>query len=178
MRNRAANIASIDVGSASSTHGLLWGMYPSGLWCQDEWVYNGKEDGQLHELEQINRMLSHWGDISIAGYIVDPAANSFQLMLEEMQTQPVIHAINDKYPGIQLTRTMMNRKQFFIDDCPVLTEQLYNYEWDEKASERGEDKTAPSADHGPDAMRYFCYTYSAWMNAQSRGGVFIGGRNG
>jgi hypothetical protein len=32
------------------------------------------------------------------------------------------------------------------------------YAWDEKAAKRGEEKPVKQLDHGPDALRYYCYT--------------------
>ena len=180
LPNEAAGayMVPIDVGSATSTHAILVGKFPSGLWAVDEWVHNGKEDGQLSDYKQVTDMLDRWHDISIAGYIIDPAANSFQLQLQEQQTQPVIHAINDVIPGIEITRTMLARGMFNISpNCPILLQQVGNYVWDENASERGEDKPVKNDDHGPDAMRYFNYTYTLYAGQES-GGVFIGGRYG
>ena len=44
------------------------------------------------------------------------------------------------------------------DQCPNTIKEFGSYIWDQKASERGEDKPVKQHDHAMDALRYFCYT--------------------
>ena len=47
-----------------------------------------------------------------------------------------------------------------LDSIPEDAECSFyaSYIWDQKASERGEDKPVKQHDHAMDALRYFCYT--------------------
>ena len=44
------------------------------------------------------------------------------------------------------------------ENCKGLLGEMRSYVWDDKAAERGEEKPVKQKDHGPDALRYYCYT--------------------
>ena len=45
----------------------------------------------------------------------------------------------------------------FAPNLKNVFKELSSYVWDEKASNRGEDKVVKEHDHAMDAMRYFVY---------------------
>lgn len=55
--------------------------------------------------------------------------------------------------------SLLNQGKIAISDqCPNTIKEFGSYIWDQKASERGEDKPVKQHDHAMDAFRYFCYT--------------------
>ncbi len=61
--------------------------------------------------------------------------------------------------GIRVTATLFARKNLMINkSCAGLRSELQSYVWDDKATERGEEKPVKQLDHGPDALRYYCFT--------------------
>lgn len=87
--------------------------------------------------------------------LVDPSAASF---IAELKSRGifVIGANNDVLDGIRKTSTLMRRRQIQIHRrCEGLQNELGAYRWDEKASQRGEEKPVKEQDHGPDALRYY-----------------------
>ena len=71
----------------------------------------------------------------------------------------VTPALNDVLLGMEKTgQWMADGTVNIAKACGFLVHELGNYVWDEKASERGEDKPVKKDDHGCDAFRYFCFT--------------------
>ena len=68
-------------------------------------------------------------------------------------------AKNDVLDGIRFVASLLNQGKIAISDqCPNTIKEFGSYIWDQKASERGEDKPVKQHDHAMDALRYFCYT--------------------
>lgn len=94
--------------------------------------------------------------------LVDPSAASF---IAELKSRGifVISAKNDVLDGIRKTSTLMSRRQIQIHHrCEGLRNELGEYRWDEKASQRGEEKPVKEQDHGPDALRYYINSLPDW----------------
>ena len=90
--------------------------------------------------------------------VVDPSAASF---IQELRSRGwvVKAADNEVVDGIRATSTLMAQKKIKINrNCKGLTKELQSYVWDDKASERGEEKPVKQLDHGPDALRYYVRT--------------------
>lgn len=90
--------------------------------------------------------------------VVDPSAASF---IQELRSRGwvVKAADNEVVDGIRDTSTLMAQKKIKINrNCKGLTKELQSYVWDDKASERGEEKPVKQLDHGPDALRYYVRT--------------------
>ena len=62
--------------------------------------------------------------------------------------------------GIRVVGSLLGRRGIRInrDNCKGLIGEMRSYVWDDKAAERGEEKPVKQKDHGPDALRYYCYT--------------------
>ena len=90
--------------------------------------------------------------------VVDPSAASF---ITELRGRGfyVKAAENEVLDGIRVTATLFARKNLMINkSCAGLRSELQSYVWDDKATERGEEKPVKQLDHGPDALRYYCFT--------------------
>ena len=90
--------------------------------------------------------------------VVDPSAASF---ITELRGRGfyVKAADNEVLDGIRVTATLFARKNLMINkSCAGLRSELQSYVWDDKATERGEEKPVKQLDHGPDALRYYCFT--------------------
>lgn len=90
--------------------------------------------------------------------VVDPSAASF---IQELRSRGwmVKAADNEVVDGIRATSTLMAQKKIKINrNCKGLIKELQSYVWDDKASERGEEKPVKQLDHGPDALRYYVRT--------------------
>lgn len=90
--------------------------------------------------------------------IVDPSAASF---ITELRSRGfyVKLADNEVLDGIRVVATLLAQENIRINkSCKGLRSEMQSYVWDEKAAERGEEKPVKQLDHGPDCLRYFCYT--------------------
>ena len=90
--------------------------------------------------------------------VIDPSAASF---ITELRTRGfyVTTADNEVLDGIRVVGSLLARRMIRINrKCKGLTGEMQSYVWDDKAAERGEEKPVKQKDHGPDALRYYCYT--------------------
>ena len=168
-------IVSVDVATATVTHALLAAITPGRIWVIDEWRHDGSVDGQMKEEAQVRSIIRRWQGIRISKWIIDPAANDFQLILKQMG-QVTKHGINDVLPGIQVVNMWINDGRLGIDrKCRALIREGGSYIWDEKAAERSDDKPVKGKDHGMDALRYLVATQVA-RGAKLRRSRYIKGR--
>lgn len=90
--------------------------------------------------------------------VIDPSAASF---IAELRSRGfyVTTANNEVLDGIRVVGSLLARRMIRINrKCKGLTGEMRSYVWDDKAAERGEEKPVKQKDHGPDALRYYCYT--------------------
>ena len=91
--------------------------------------------------------------------VVDPSAASF---ITELRSRGlyVKLANNEVADGIRVVGSLLAKRNIRInkDNCNGLISEMQSYVWDDKAAERGEEKPVKQKDHGPDALRYYCYT--------------------
>ena len=91
--------------------------------------------------------------------VVDPSAASFivELRGRGMYVKPANNEVED---GIRVVGSLLVKRNIRInkENCKGLIGEMRSYVWDDKASERGEEKPVKQKDHGPDALRYYCYT--------------------
>ena len=111
---------------------------------------------QILNMQMISKK---WLDgTKIKAIIVDPSAASFIAELRK-RGYKVLKANNDVLDGIRFVASLLNQGKISISDqCPNTIKEFGSYIWDQKASERGEDKPVKQHDHAMDALRYFCYT--------------------
>lgn len=149
---------SIDYGTQNATVFLLWGRYGKQWHCVDEWYYSGRESSRQKTDEEYSQALKEFVGEKRVTVIVDPSAASFIAQLQK-DSFNVLKANNDVLDGIRATQVAMNRGDiYFSAKCKNLFKEFSSYIWDEKASERGEDKPIKQHDHACDALRYFVYT--------------------
>ena len=156
-RNRrvASYNVAMDVASASVTHALLIATDTTGVrWILDEWRHDGNVDGQMEEREQARQMLLQWNGVNIASWIIDPAANNMQVILQQMG-QVTQHGYNDVIEGIQTVNMWINDGRLkYSSRCVALKREGGSYQWDERSADKNIDRPIKGNDHGMDAMRY------------------------
>ena len=95
--------------------------------------------------------------------IVDPSAASF---IQELRSRGwvVKEADNEVLDGIRKVGALYAKRQIRINrnNCKGLISETQSYVWDDKATERGEEKPVKQLDHGPDALRYRVNALPAW----------------
>ena len=151
---------SVDYGTQNATVFLLWNKGNDGKWyCRREYYYSGRDkERQKTDEQYVQDMKKFIGEAKIKAVIVDPSAASFIAALREAGF-PVIKAKNDVLDGIRTVARLLNTgKIVFLNECKETRKEFASYVWDEKASERGEDRPIKQFDHCMDAVRYFCYT--------------------
>jgi len=154
------NYISIDYGTQNATVFLLWQKGKDGIWyCTKEYCYSGRDEKkQKTDKEYVDDLVDFSKGYTIKRVIVDPSAASF---IAEMSKQgfKIQKAKNDVLDGIRLVGTLLNEKAIaFHKDCENTIREFSAYVWDDKATQRGEDKPTKENDHAMDAVRYFCYT--------------------
>ena len=91
--------------------------------------------------------------------VVDPSAASFitELRSRGLYVKPANNEVAD---GIRVVGSLLAKRNIRInkENCKGLIGEMKSYVWDDKAAERGEEKPVKQKDHGPDALRYYCYT--------------------
>lgn len=157
---KANYYVSCDYGTQNATVFLLWCKDTEGKWiCIREYYYSGREEASQKTDTEYADDLKEWlGGIKPVKIIVDPAAASFIAELKK-RGYSVKKAKNDVLDGIRYVASLLNQDQIAIEEgCINTRKEFASYVWDEKASERGEDKPVKQFDHCMDALRYFCYT--------------------
>lgn len=157
---KANYYVSCDYGTQNATVFLLWCKNTEGKWiCIREYYYSGREEASQKTDTEYADDLKEWlGGIKPVKIIVDPAAASFIAELKKREFS-VKKAKNDVLDGIRYVASLLNQDQIAVEEgCINTRKEFASYVWDEKASERGEDKPVKQFDHCMDALRYFCYT--------------------
>lgn len=94
--------------------------------------------------------------------IVDPSAASFIAELRQ-RGYYVKPANNEVIDGIRKTASLVERRRIMVhESCKGLISEMQSYAWDDKASQRGEEKPLKTVDHGPDALRYYVNSLPEW----------------
>lgn len=152
---------SIDYGTQNPTVFGLWGYFNDIWYKVKEYHYSGRDKlKQKTDTEYADDLDKFTKDIKdkLQGVIVDPSAASFIAELRKRK-YTVLKAKNDVLDGIRKVATALNKGLIKYNDCCKETfREFSSYVWDEKASERGEDKPIKQNDHHMDSDRYFVNT--------------------
>lgn len=153
-------VVTCDYGTQNATVFLLWQSGIGGKWCCiDEYYYSGRDQSaQKTDNAYADDLEAFVAGVPVELVVVDPSAASF---IAELKTRgfKVKKARNDVLDGIRYTGMMLNTGTiFFLRKCKNTIKEFGSYVWDQKASDRGEDKPLKQHDHAMDAVRYFCYT--------------------
>lgn len=93
---------------------------------------------------------------------IDPAAAVFRAELYDLGRSDVMRAHNAVLAGIQTVDSLMATHRLYVSSaCPQLVDGIGRYEWDTKATERGETRPVKVDDDEVDALRYAVFTSRA-----------------
>lgn len=152
---------SSDFGIQNATTFLLWQKEAgTNRWAGiDEYYYSGRDNRKQKTVSEhvdgLEDMLSGRQPDRI---IIDPSASALIVELKKRGFYTRT-ADNDVLNGIADTGSLLQADRLiFSPKCKHTIEEFGGYSWDEKASERGEDKPIKEDDHGMDAVRYFVRT--------------------
>ena len=148
----------IDPGYSNTFAALLIGRcIKCAAWhCADEYYYQQGKRGPRTPEQHFDAIERKFADYSpVTQVVVDSADSGFYNILRYKGWQPR-YANKDVLRGIQATDYALSHGKVLIDaNCRELLGELSGYVWDDKASERGEDKPVKSNDHLADCLRYF-----------------------
>lgn len=159
-RNYTQFYISIDYGTQNPTTFGLWGQFGGKWYKVKEYHYDGRASGkQKTDEEYHDDLVGFAGKHDIRAVIVDPSAASFIATIEKHNRFYVMHALNSVIDGIRNMATALNQELIAYNDCCLETfREFFSYIWDEKATQRGEDKPVKQNDHHMDGDRYFINT--------------------
>lgn len=167
----------IDYGTTNPSAALLLGLgVDERLYFVDEWRY----DPALAHVRLTDAQLSTGFRGWLAGehtpnneglpvewVVIDPAAASFKVQLFNDGVPGIQNADNDVAYGIRTVSSLLGSGSLLTTDrCAGLITELPGYSWDDKATEKGEDKPIKTADHSLDAGRYIVTTTEALWRGQ------------
>ena len=159
-RDYIEHYVSCDYGTYNTAAFGLWGKFEKQWYKVKEYHYDGRTTGRQKTDEEYYKDLATFiENIAIKGIIVDPSAASFITTIKKHNQFRVIKAKNQVLDGIRNVATALSNEMILYNDCCIETFREYaSYIWDEKASQRGEDKPIKQNDHHMDCDRYFINT--------------------
>lgn len=155
----------VDYGTTNPTAAVLLGRGVDGcLYLIDEWVWSSKiEKKQLTDAQQATKLLE-WQRQDHLPYrhhlnprwiMLDPAAVSFRIELNQQGATGLTQANNDVAYGIRTVATLLGAGKLKISSrCKTFIREAPGYAWDPKETEKGKDAPLKVADHALDAGRY------------------------
>ena len=137
------------------------------VWIDNEWRWDSKSE-EAWRLPRANKTDAEYADAMAAFMgpaasdqcmiVVDPSAKSFIVELRQ-RGYYVKEGINEVLDGIRDVSSLFYQRKLHVHRrCTGLISELRSYVWDDKASEKGEEKPVKMQDHGPDAARYYVNT--------------------
>lgn len=159
----------IDYGTQNPTAALILAMGENGhLYLADEFRIDAtnRGHGTWTDREQSEALLrwlkekQHFphpenADLHPRRLIVDPAAASFKVQLQQDNAWGLTDADNDVLYGIRLVANGLASGWLHVSDrCTGFIAEAPGYSWDPKAQLAGTDKPIKTADHSLDAARY------------------------
>lgn len=139
------------------------------LYVVNEYYYDSKKTGrEKTDTEYGEDLIKFIGTKSIKPMyiVIDPSAASFKAQLRSKgfrgkAAEDTINADNKVLDGIRHVSVLLKKKMllFHKENCTHTINELKSYVWDDKALQnQAKEKPLKIADHGPDAVRYGCYT--------------------
>lgn len=155
----------VDHGTTNASAAILLGLgVDNTLYAIDEWWSHPQGQAAKLTPEQQSRSLRAWMDEHPPArfVVVDPAAAGFRAQLHYDGVRNTQNAENDVVYGISTVASLLTAGHLRVSDrCKHLITEFPSYVWDDKASEKGEDKPIKVADHALDALRYSVATTEA-----------------
>jgi len=151
---------SVDYGTYNPCAFGLYGKYNNKYYKIDEYYFSGRDsEVQKTDKEYANDMIDFIKNRPIRAIIIDPSASSFIAELKQRQISKIIKANNNVLEGIKNYSSVLNDGLLLFNDCCVNSfKEFSSYCWDEKASNKGDDKPLKVHDHTKDEERYFINT--------------------
>jgi hypothetical protein len=167
----------IDYGTTAAFAAIVLGVgVDRRLYAIAEWYWDSKVRGQpLTDLEYSRKLGDFFASVRHPGsalygispevIAVDPSGKSFITQLYRDGYRPM-GADNGVIDGVRQVASLLASGRLLIhSSCKNLIDQMQSYSWDEKATEKGEDKPKKEEDHSVDALRYITITTrSRWRN--------------
>ena len=157
-------IVGIDYGTTNPTSFSLIGynssVYPN-LWLEKEYYYDSaKEMQQKSDYEYTKDFINFVEGYNVKQIYIDPSAASLKQEFARNHIYNVTDAENEVLPGIRFQSQLLSNGSYKICECCKETiKEYFNYLWDAKASERGEDKPIKRFDHAQDSQRYALFSH-------------------
>ena len=167
LKNIASKCITVDYGTTNPCVFLEVWDDGTTLWIDREYRWDSRSEEaqrtgnpQKTDVQYADDMETFMGpeDQDWCEIVIDPSAASF---IAELRSRGfyVTTANNEVLDGIRVVGSLLARRMIRINrKCKGLTGEMRSYVWDDKAAERGEEKPVKQKDHGPDALRYYCYT--------------------
>lgn len=167
LKNIASKCITVDYGTTNPCVFLEVWDDGTTLWIDREYRWDSRSEEaqrtgnpQKTDAQYADDMETFMGpeDQDWCEIVIDPSAASF---IAELRSRGfyVTTANNEVLDGIRVVGSLLARRMIRINrKCKGLTGEMRSYVWDDKAAERGEEKPMKQKDHGPDALRYYCYT--------------------
>jgi PBSX family phage terminase large subunit len=127
-----------------------------------EWRHSGREsEVQMTDAEYYRELEDFTHGLDVRDVVIDPSAASFIAVIRKSKRYRAILASNEVVAGIGYTASLFHIGKLAIArGCTGLIEEMGGYVWDEKKAQRtGEEAPVKIADHGPDCLRYGCFTH-------------------
>lgn len=169
----------MDYGTTNTTAALMLGLTDEPqprLVLIDEWHYSSVEHhGETLPDVELSKRFRAWlaGKHAPDGHFIpapeyvflDPSAASMRAQLHADQLTPWA-ADNSVLEGIANISNLLAQGKLVVSDrCETFLAEVTEYEWDEKASDEGEDAVVKRDDHALDAARYAIRsTIGQWQN--------------
>lgn len=160
-------IVSMDYGASNPAAMILWGLY-DGVWyaCKEYYHSNRGTMEQKSDTDYYNDLCKLAGDRTIRHVIIDPSAEHFSILIEQLGRFKVMDADNRVIEGIRHTEECLNDGKIKICSCCENTIKEFGlYSWDKDATE---DRPIKENDHAMDAVRYFVQTTDIWNKKSGR----------
>jgi PBSX family phage terminase large subunit len=156
-------IIGIDYGTINATAFSMIGVNDEvspPLWLEKEFYYDSRKIGRQKTDSEFALDFEKFKELyNVKNIYIDPSAASFKLELKRRGTR-TLDANNDVIDGIRSVSNFMSNQQFkILDTCKDTIREIQSYVWDEKASERGDDKPVKKSDHLLDSIRYALHTH-------------------
>lgn len=158
-KRRCRHYVAVDYGTTNPTVFLDSWYDGKTFWIEREYYQDSRaEQRQLTPSQHADAMDKFLGEERSAIIIVDPSAEAFRLELRN-RGYVVTAADNEVLEGIRFMSTMISKRRLRVaKDCSGFLSEVESYVWDQKASERGEEKPVKEKDHAMDAARYLIKT--------------------
>ena len=141
--------AAVKVVERETDDGTVWVVV-------DEYYHVAGEHGERTSGEHADALAEFWGPPEKVGEVIcDPSAAALRLDLRRrgVGNRSGNNAVLD---GIDLVRGLLAVGDVRVHPrCRRLIAELQTYEWDARATERGEDAPVKRNDHALDALRYW-----------------------